>query len=684
MFIMKKFIKTMIMMLVLSAAFSSCKNDRGIAELSGDDFIYLVDKFADVQVLKFQLPGFDELTLQQKQLIYYLGEAALCGRDIHWDQNFKYNLKIRKTLEAIIESYSGDRSSDQFGEFITYAKRIFFANGIHHHYSNDKFIPGFTVDYFAELVTDSDISLLPAAAGGADALIAELTPILFDPGLYARKIELKAGADVVAESAVNLYEGVTQEEVEKFYSDLTDQDDPRPVSLGLNSKVVKADGKVTEVTYRSGGMYGEAIDMIIYWLEKAGEVAETDVQRREIALLVEYYRTGSLKKWDDYNVVWAGDNEPVVDYVNGFIEVYNDPMGMKGSWESVVNYKDIEATKRTVIISNNAQWFEDNSPIDPVYRKEEVKGVEGKVINVAMLGGDCYPTSPIGINLPNADWIRKDIGSKSVTLGNITNASDKASLGSGFLDEFAASAGEIERVRNFGNIAGNIHTDFHEILGHGSGKLREGTDPNALKNYSSALEEARADLFALYYMPDPKVVELGLLPSKEAAMAEYDSYMRNGLMTQLVRIQPGKNIEQAHMRCRATISHWVYEAGKPGNVVEMFTSEGKSYVRINDYDRLRELFGQLLKEVQRIKSEGDFEAGKLLIEKNGIQVDPVLHTELLERYAKLNLAPYSGYMNVNLVAERDVDGNITDIKVEYIDDFLGQMMKYGKEYSFLK
>jgi len=682
---MKLIIKTLIMILFIGAAITtSCKTDKGNVKGSGDDFIYLVDKFADVQVLKFQLPAFEELTLQQKQLIYYLGEAALSGRDIHWDQNFKYNLKIRKTLEAIIDSYSGDRNSDEFGEFMTYAKRVFFANGIHHHYSNDKFTPGFSSEYFAGLVKGSDVSLLPAGDGDVEDLLEELTPVLFDPGLYAKKIEQGAGADVVAGSAVNFYEGVTQAEVEKYYGALADPDDPRPVSLGLNSRVIRKDGKVSEVVYKSGGLYGEAIDRIVFWLEKAMEVAETDVQKKEIALLIEYYRTGSLKTWDDYNVVWAGNNEPVVDYVNGFIEVYNDPMGMKGSWESVVNYKDVEATRRTVIIGDNAQWFEDNSPIDDRYKKEEVKGVQGKVINVAMLGGDCYPTSPIGINLPNADWIRKDVGSKSVTLANITNAVDKASLGSGFLEEFAASPEEIKRVREFGTLAGNIHTDFHEILGHGSGKLAEGTDPNALKNYSSALEEARADLFALYYMPDEKVTELGLLPSKEAAMAEYDSYMRNGLMTQLVRIQPGKNIEQAHMRCRATISHWVYEAGKPDNVVEMFTRDGKTYVRINDYDSLRELFGDLLSEVQRIKSEGDFEAGKELVETYGILIDPVLHGELIERYAKLDLAPYSGYINVNLVPVTDNEGIITDVKVEYVDDFLGQMMKYGKEYSFLK
>ena len=671
------------MLVILGTVAVSCNtNQKRNAE--SDNFVYRADKFADLQVLKFKLPAFDELTVQQKRLIYYLSEAALSGRDIMWDQNFKYNLNIRRTIEAVIESYGGDRESDQFGEFMIWAKRVFFSNGIHHHYSNDKFDPGFDAAYFATLVNGSDSNLLPARYADAEELLAELTPVIFDPELYARKIVFTAGADVVAESSVNFYEGVTQSEVEAYYGALTDVDDPTPVSIGLNSRLVKQDGEIMEQIYHSGGLYGEAIDKIVYWLEKAMEVAETDLQRKEIGVLIDYYRTGSLETWDDYNVIWAGNNEPVVDYVNGFIEVYNDPLGMKATWESVVNYKDIEATRRSKTISENAQWFEDRSPIDPQYRKEEVKGVEGKVINVAMLGGDCYPTSPIGINLPNADWIRKDVGSKSVTLANISNAVEMASQGSGFLEEFAASQEEIDRARTYGPVSGNIHTDFHEILGHGSGKLAEGTDPNALKNYSSPLEEMRADLFALYYLPDPKVIELGLLDSPEAAKAAYDSYMRNGLMTQLVRISRGKNIEQAHMRCRAAIAHQVYEAGQWENVVEMFKRDGKSYVRVNDYEKLRELFGDLLRELQRIKSEGDFEAGKQMIETYGIKIDPVLHDELLERYAKLDLAPYSGYMNPELTPVTDDEGNITDVKVRYIDDFVGQMMKYGKEYSFLK
>ncbi|MFN2379210.1 MAG: dihydrofolate reductase [Bacteroidales bacterium] len=680
---MKLLIKTLTMIVLLGTIAVSCRTgEKKVAE--SDDFVYLADKFADLQVLKFKLPAFDELTLQQKEFIYYLSEAALSGRDIMWDQNFKYNLKIRRTIEAVIESYRGDRGSEEFGRFMIWAKRVFFSNGIHHHYSNDKFNPGFDAEYFAELVNGSDSGLLPDSYADATELLDELTPVIFDPDLYARKIVFTDGADVVAESSVNFYEGVTQAEVEAYYSALTDPDDPTPVSVGLNSRLVKKDGEIVEQVYHSGSLYGEAIDRIIYWLEKAAEVAETELQKEEIGVLIDYYRTGSLETWDSYNVIWAGNNEPVVDYVNGFIEVYNDPLGMKATWEAVVNYKDIEATRRTKIISENAQWFEDRSPIDPQYRKEEVKGVEGKVINVAMLGGDCYPTSPIGINLPNADWIRKDVGSKSVTLANITHAGEMASQGSGFLEEFAASEEEIARARKYGPAAGNLHTDFHEILGHGSGKLAEGTDPNALKNYSSPLEEMRADLFALYYMPDHQVIELGLLDSPDAAKATYDSYMRNGLMTQLVRISKGKDIEQAHMRCRAAITARVYEAGQEENVVEMFSREGKTYVRINDYDRLRELFGDLLRELQRIKSEGDFEAGKRMIEDYGIKIDPVLHEELLERYEKLDLAPYSGYMNPELVAVTDDAGNIIDVEVKYIDDFTGQMMKYGREYSFLK
>jgi dipeptidyl-peptidase III len=663
---------------------NGCADKKGKETAKQDDFKYTVDQFEDMRVLKYKLPAFEELSLQQKEFIYYLGEATLAGRDIFWAQNFKFNLLIRKTFEAIIAGYQGDKESPDYKSFMVYAKRMFFANGIHHHYSNDKFKPAFSQEYFAQLVKNCDQSLLPLNNGEtADKLLAVLTPVLFDDNLYAKKIELGAGRDIVSESATNMYEGVTQKEAEAFYAGKIKADDPRPISIGLNSKLVKKDGKVIEEVYRSGGLYGQAIDKIIENLKKAASFAETDEQKKELEILIDYYKTGDLKTWDEYNVVWAKNTGPFVDYNNGFIEVYGDPMGMKATWEAIVDYKDIEATKRTEVISSNAQWFEDNSPIDPKYRKEKVTGVAAKVINIAMLGGDCYPVSPLGINLPNADWIRKEVGSKSVTLANITSAIDIASQGSGMLDEFAASKEEIERVKLYGTVAGALHTDLHECVGHASGKLAEGTDPNSLKNYSSPLEEARADLFALYFMMDKKVTELGLLPSKEAAMAEYDSYIRNGLMTQLVRIKPGKQIEQAHMRGRSMISHWVYENGKKDNVIEMFQKQGKTYAKINDYGKLQLLFGDLLKELQRLKSEGDFEAGKALIENYGVKVDPVLHTELLERYAKLNLAPYTGFVNPMLIPKYNEKGEITDIIVEYVDDYVAQMMYYGKNYSFL-
>ena len=662
----------------------ACKNTKQPAAEPTVDFKYFVDQFEDMRVLKYQLPGFELLSLQQKKFIYYLSEAALCGRDILWAQNFKYNLRIRKTFEAIIQSYSGDKESADYKSFLVYAKRVFFANGIHHHYSNDKFKPGFPEPFLADLIKGSDPDLLPLAGKETpEALISLLTPVIFNENLYAKKIEQKEGADMVAESASNMYEGVTQKEVEAFYAKKVVPNDPRPVSIGINTKVVKKDGKVVEEIYRSGGLYTGAIDQIIMWLEKAKNVAETDTQKEEIGILIDYYNTGDLKTWDKYNVVWANNTAPLVDYINGFIEVYGDPLGMKATWEAIVNYKDIEATKRTDIISANAQWFEDNSPIQDKYKKEKVTGVAAKVINIAMLGGDCYPVSPLGINLPNADWIRKEVGSKSVTLANITDAFDEASKGSGFLDEFAADISEIERSKKYGSVAGALNTDLHECVGHASGKIAEGTDPAVLKNYYSPLEEARAELFALYFIMDQKIIDLGLLPDVEAAKAEYDGFIRNGLMTQLVRIKPGKEIEQAHMRSRAAIAHWVYEKGKTDNVIEMFKKEGKSYVKINDYKKLQTLFGELLKEIQRVKSEGDFEGGKTIIENFGVKVDGVLHTELLERYARLNLAPYIGFVNPMLIPAYDDKGEITDVTVNYIDDYLSQMMYYGKKYSFI-
>jgi dipeptidyl-peptidase-3 len=501
--------------------------------------------------------------------------------------------------------------------------------------------------------------------------------------MYVRKVEQRSGADLVAESASNFYEGVSQKEVEQFYKGKTEANDPLPVSHGLNSRVVKLNGKVAEEVYKSGGKYGPAIDVIVYWLEKAATEAETDVQKEELGLLIEYYKSGDLKKWDEYNVAWAKDTETAIDYINGFIENYEDPLGMKATWEAIADYIDVEATRRTKIITANAQWFEDNSPVQPRYRKEKVTGIAAKVINVAMLGGASYPASPLGINLPNADWIRKEVGSKSVTLANITNAYEITSQGNGFLEEFAADQAEVERVRKYESVSDALHTDLHECVGHASGKLAKGTDPNALKNYASALEEARADLFALYYMMENKIIELGLLPDEDAAKASYDSYLRNGLITQLVRIKPGKDIEEAHMRCRSVISRWVYEKGSSDNVLEYFKRDSGTFIRINNYKKLQTLFGELLREIQRIKSEGDFEGGRKIIENYGVKIDPVLHAEILERYAKLNLAPYTGFVNPVLAPLYDENGLIKDISVEYTNDYLGQMLYYGKNYSFL-
>lgn len=666
-----------------TALFTSC-GPAGEKAGAGDEFTYEVDRFEDISVLRYRLPGFEQLTSAEKEFIYYLSEAALCGRDIFWDQNFKYNLLVRKTIEGIIETYQGDREGDDFKAFITYAKRVFFANGIHHHYSNDKFIPGFSSDYFALLIEGSDPSSLPLNEGETAAGLAEmLTPVLFDPLLYAKKVDQSEGIDMIAASANNFYEGVTQAEAEAYYASLADPGDPRPVSWGLNTKVVKSNGVVTEIPWKSGGLYGQAIDKIVYWLEKARDVALNDVQKEELDLLIEYYRTADLKTWDDYNIFWARNTGLSVDYINGFIETYGDPLGMKATWEAVVDYKDIEASKRTALITENAQWFEDHSPVDPAYRKEKVTGVAASVINVAMLGGDCYPASPLGINLPNSNWIRTEAGSKSVTLANITDAKDIVARGSGFLEEFAFDQAEIERAVKWGSLSDALHTDLHECIGHASGKLAPGTDPNALKNYASPLEEMRADLFALYFMMDPKMQEIGLIPSDEPAKAEYDNYMRNGFMTQTARILPGKDIEQAHMRCRSAIAHWVYEKGKPDNVIEVVKRDEKTYVRINDYQKLRGLFGEMLKEVQRIKSEGDFSAGKSMIETYGVRIDQPLHGEILARYAKLNLAPYSGFVNPVMTPVTDRDGKITDVKIEYCSDYLGQMMEYGKKYSFL-
>jgi len=653
---------------------AGCKKAEEPAEAAAQEFQWQIDQFADLKILRYQVPGFDELPLNQKKLTYYLSEAALCGRDIITDQNFKHNLTIRRTLDTIVEGYKGDRTDPQWENFMVYTKRVWFSNGIHHHYSTDKFIPEFTADYFATIIKESE--------GVDDDMIAFLQPIIFDPTVDAKKVSQDSTKDLVTHSAVNFYENVTQEEVENYYKSISDEDDPTPIWYGLNSRVVKKNGKVTEEVASIDGLYGPAIEKIIYWLEKAAGVAENDQQKQVIDKLIEYYRTGNLEKFDEYNILWLNDVDSRVDFINGFIEVYSDPLGIKGSWESIVNFKDLAATKRTDTIAVNAQWFEDNSPIDPRFKKKEVKGVTAKVITAAMLGGDAYPSTPIGINLPNANWIRKNHGSKSVTIENITYAYNQASLGSGFGKEFSYSEEIIERSKKYGAQAGNLHTDLHEVLGHGSGQLLQGVSNEALKNYHSPIEEARADLFGFYYIMDDKTVELGLLPNLDAAKANYDNSIRNGLMTQLTRIQPGKTIEQAHMRSRALVSYWVYENGKPDNVISKEIKDGKTYFVINDYQKLRNLYGKLLMEVQRITSEGDYDAARDLVETYGVQVDQELHKEVLERYSKLNLAPYGGFINpiYKPVVE---NGEIVDIKVEYPTDYVKQMLRYSKDYSFL-
>ncbi|MDH7511756.1 MAG: hypothetical protein QHH14_02290 [Clostridiales bacterium] len=680
---MKKFLACVWVFSLLILA-TGCKKTRTQPEAAAQEFKWQVDQFADLRILRYQVPGFDNLPLSQKELIYYLGQAALCGRDIITDQNYKHNLTIRQTLDAIVEGYKGDQTDPQWEKFMIYTKRVWFSNGIHHHYSTDKFLPEFTPDYFARLVKESDGVQFPLVEGQTlDDLIAFLRPILFDPSVDAKKVSQDSTKDLVTNSAVNFYEGVTQAEVENYYKSIMDKNDPTPISYGLNSKVIKKGGKVVEEVYSANGLFKPAIERIVFWLEKAAGVAESDLQKRVIEKLIEYYQTGDLEKFNEYNILWVRDVNSRVDFINGFIEVYSDPMGMKGSWESIVNFKDLEATKRMETIAANAQWFEDHSPTDPRFKRKEVKGVTGKVITAAMLGGDAYPSTPIGINLPNANWIRRTHGSKSVTLENITYAYDQASLGSGFNEEFSYSQEEVDRAKKYGSLAGNIHTDLHEVLGHASGQLLPGVSSEMLRNYHSPIEEARADLFALYYLMDDKMVGLRLFPTLEAAKADYDRNIRNGLMTQLTRIQPGKTIEQAHMRARALIAHWVYEKGQPENVIAKKIKDGKTYFVINDYQKLRRLFGELLAEVQRITSEGDYEAARDLVEAYGVQVDRELHQEVLDRYSKLNLAPYSGFINPDYTPVIE-NGRIIDVKISCPDDYVKQMLRYGKEYSFLK
>ncbi|HPE56873.1 MAG TPA: dihydrofolate reductase [Bacteroidales bacterium] len=659
------------------------KTDSNTKTETQDNFQYFVEKFADLKIMRYQVPGFDELSLEQKKLVYYLNEAALCGRDILFDQNYAENLRIRKTLEKIYMNYTGDRETDNFKNFEIYLKRVWFSNGIHHHYSTDKFFPDFPVEYFKELVDNSPEASFPVEEGSdLKQFTQEMQSLLFDPNIAPKRISLNSNEDMIKNSACNFYENVTQKEAEAFYAKMIDTTKPQPISYGLNSKLVKVDGKVREEVYKVGGLYGPALAKIVYWLDKAAGVAENENQQKAIHKLIEFYQTGDLKTFDEFNILWVEDLESRVDFVNGFTETYGDPMGMKATWESIVNFKDLEATKRTQIISENAQWFEDHSPVDDRFKKKEVKGVTAKVITVTQLGGDCYPSTPIGINLPNADWIRKEHGSKSVTIENITYAYDMAALGNGFLEEFCYSPEEIELSKKYGFLSGNLHTDLHECLGHGSGILLEGTSSEALKNYSSALEEARADLFALYYLMDQKMIDLGIMPNFDVAKTEYNGYIRNGLMTQLARIDLGKNIEQAHMRNRQLISKWCFEKGQADNVIERVEKDGKTFYIINDYNKLRDLFGALLAEVQRIKSEGDYEAGKALVETYGVQIDPEIHKEVKARYEKLNLAPYGGFINpvFKPVYEND---QIVDIEVTYTEGYAEQMLRYSKDYSFL-
>ena len=661
-------------MMCCAALMAGCGNKSAEAEKP-----WIVDRFDDVKVIRYEVPAFEQLPLEEKILIYYLSEAAKCGRDILFDQNFKYNLAVRRTLECIRENYTGDRETAEWKALEKYLKKVWFANGIHHHYSNDKFTPEFSQAYFEEVV-----ATIPAEKWGElEALRPEVIRSIFDPEFAPSRLNQAADVDVIAASANNYYgEGVTQAEAEAFYAAMVDPKDPQPISYGLNTRLVKDEkGNLKELVWKVGGLYSPAIEQIVFWLRKAEAVAK-EPQKSTIASLINYYETGDLREFDRYNVMWVKDTVSNVDFVNGFIENYGDALGFKSSWEAVVNFRDEEACHRTEIISKNAQWFEDNAPIDDRFKKKEVKGVSAKVITVAQLGGDCYPATAIGINLPNADWIRKEHGSKSVTIDNITYAYDKAAQGNGFLEEFMLRAEDRERLAKYGKLSDDLHTDIHECLGHGSGQLAPGVTGTELRNYSSTLEEARADLFALYYLGDEKLVELGLIPSLEAAWAQYSKYIMNGMMTQFSRIELGKNVEESHMRNRKLIAEWCYEKGKADNVIEWVKQDGKSYVVVNDFKKLHQLFGELLHEMQRIKSEGDFEAGKAIVETYAVKIDPALHKEVLERNAALKIEPYGGFVNPDIeLVEKD--GEIVDVKISYPADYTAQMLHYSKNYSFL-
>lgn len=636
---------------------------------------YVVDRFADIEVLRYDVPGFEDLSQRQRLFVYYLTEAALAGRDILWDQNCRYNLAIRDLLEDVYANYKGDRNDAQFRGFEKYLKQVEFANGIHHHYSMDKFMPEFTPEFLS-----AQADKLPRRPEN----LSELMRVIFEPSYMAKRVNQAEGQDLIATSANNLYgPGVSQREVEEYFAAVKDTTSTTPVSYGLNTRIIKKDGRIVEEPYRIGGLYDAALRRIVDNLEKASQYADSPEQQAVIRKLIDYYHTGDLRKFDEYSIMWVEDTTPRVDFINGFIESYGDPLGMTGSWESIVNFKDLEASHRTETIAGNAQWFEDHSPVDPRFRKDKVKGVTAKVITAAILAGDSYPSTPIGINLPNANWIRAAHGSKSVTLENITRAYDEASHGNGFNEEFVIDKPTADLLDKYLFITDNLHTDLHECLGHASGRLLPGVDPDALKAHGSTLEEARADLFALYYLADPKLIELGLLDNPDAYKAEYYKYMLNGLMTQLMRIEPGKDVEEAHMRNRKLIAEWALEKGKPDNVVEMVSKDGKTYVKINDYAKLRNLFGQLLGEIQRIKSEGDYEAGRNLVETYAVKVDPKLHKEVLDRYSRLDIAPYRGFVNPVYVPVRNDKGAVVDVKVTYGEDYLPQVLRYSREYKTL-
>lgn len=653
----------------------ACVAAPTVMAAKNSDFNYVVDRFADIEVLRYKVPGFEDLTLNQKKLIYYLTEAGIMGRDILWDQNGKYNLALRQLLENVYTGYKGDKNSADFKGFEKYLKQLWFGNGIHHHYSMDKFVPEFSEAWLKE-----QVSALPADKVPAD--LDTLMRVVFDPQFMAKRVNQAEGADLIVTSANNMYEGVTQPEVEAYYAAVKDTTDLTPVSYGLNARVVKdADGKVVEQVYKIGGVYSPAIEKIVELLNKARQFAESSKQAAVIDKLVEFYTTGSLKTFDDYSILWVEDTDSQVDFINGFIESYGDPLGMTGSYESIVNFKNIPASHRTEVISGNAQWFESNSPVDPRFRKDKVKGVTAKVITAAILAGDSYPSTPIGINLPNANWIRAAHGSKSVTIENITQAYDEAAHGNGFNEEFVPDAAMRDLMDKYLFLTDNLHTDLHECLGHASGRLLPGVDPDALKAHGSTLEEARADLFALYYLADPKLIELGLIDNPDAYKAQYYKYILNGLMTQLMRIEPGKDVEEAHMRNRKLVSEWCLANGKDNKVIELYEKDGKTYIRINDYPALRQLFGQLLGEIQRIKSEGDYEAGRDLVETYGVKVDPKLHQQVLDRYSHLNIAPYKGFVNPVYTPVTDADGNIVDITVSYDEEYIPQHLRYSHDYS---